>query len=397
MNNFIAKPYKLINTIQNYEWGTKNSEAFIPGFLGIEPEPDQTYAELWIGAHPKAPSKVVYEGKETTLDKLVDNFPKEILGENTAEKFESKLPFLLKVLSAGKALSIQTHPDKSQAEYLHKKDPANYPDDNHKPEIAIAVDYLNAIVGFKPVEEIKKIFNEYPEITDLIGKELCEDFISNGSVASLKKMYSDLLKSSEDKIEPVILSIKDKIEKKTTVTDYEKQFLNELNEYGIDVGLFSILIFNYVKLEADQGIFTDAGVPHAYLKGNIIECMANSDNVVRAGLTPKFKDVETLSEILDYSTKVPEILGERKDNIVNYSTSAKEFKLSVISSDTEYRDNILTDSVKIYLVSEGKINITAGDSCYEFFKGETVLVPAAIDKYELLLKANSKVFQVIVP
>lgn len=397
MSNFIAKPYKLNNTIQNYEWGTRDNEAFIPKFLGVTPEADKTYAELWIGAHPKAPSMLSYNDENVSLEKLIEQFPVEILGKSVADKFDGKLPFLLKVLSARKALSIQTHPNKKQAEELHKKDPVNYPDDNHKPEIAIAIDYLNAIVGFKPVEEIKKIFTDFPEIETLTGKELFNKFNETGSQESLKEIYGKIINCNEEEIKPVLLLIKEKIENKNSLEDFEKQFLNEFGEYGIDVGLFSILIFNYVKLKSGEGIFTDAGVPHAYLKGNIIECMANSDNVVRAGLTPKFKDVNTLSEILDYSTEKPEILGNINDDVTEYSTSAKEFELSVISVKNETEKTINSETVIIYLITEGELKISTDNSDYTFVKGETVLIPAVLNKFSLTLKPEAKVVQVVVP
>ena len=163
------QPYNLFNKVQNYDWGTKNEDAFIPKFLGIEAVKDLPYAELWIGAHPKAPSEIEIEGIKYPLNSVIDNFPLEVLGIRVSKKYNGKLPFLLKVLSAARALSIQLHPNKHQAEVLHAKDPKNYPDDNHKPEIAIALDSLNAIAGFRPADQIKEIFIKCPELKDFIG------------------------------------------------------------------------------------------------------------------------------------------------------------------------------------------------------------------------------------
>jgi len=397
MNNFVAKPYKLYNKIQNYEWGTRNNEAFIPKFLGICPEVDTAYAELWIGAHPKAPSTLNYNNENISLDRLIKNFPEEILGKKTYEKFNGKLPFLLKILSARKALSIQTHPNKTEAEELHRKDPVNYPDNNHKPEVAVAIDYLNAIVGFKPVEEIKKIFLEFTEIRNITGDVLFDMFNKTPSPESLKKIYVKILECNKEEIEPVLLSIKKKIKNKDLQFNYEKQFLNEFKEYGTDAGLFSILMFNYIKLKADQGIFTNAGVPHAYLRGNIIECMANSDNVVRAGLTPKYKDVKTLSKILDYSTEKPEVLGSKNNNVIKYNTPAKEFELSIISVDDRAEETIKQNSVIIYLITEGRLKILVNNKDYNFSKGETIMLPAAIKRFSLIIEAGSKIVKVVIP
>ncbi len=154
MDRIYRRPFKLLNKIQHYDWGTTNDNAFIPHLLGFSAVRDLPYAELWIGAHPSAPSDIVLQGRQSPLNKVIHDFPLEILGEYVARRFDNRFPFLLKVLSAARALSIQTHPDKEQAGKLHAADPAHYPDDNHKPEIAIALDSLTAIAGFRPPKDI---------------------------------------------------------------------------------------------------------------------------------------------------------------------------------------------------------------------------------------------------
>ena len=159
---FEAKLYQLKNTIQHYAWGSKNADAFIPHLLGIEVENNKPYAELWIGTHPKAPSIVVDSGNKILLNKFIELYPTEILGEATARQFNNRLPFLFKVLRAAEALSIQTHPNKIQAEELHRLDPVNYPDDNHKPEIAISIDELTCLLGLRSFFVINSGFTDYP-------------------------------------------------------------------------------------------------------------------------------------------------------------------------------------------------------------------------------------------
>ena len=178
MERVYARPYKLKNKIQNYEWGTKNNKAFIPGFLGIPAEPDVPYAELWIGAHPKAPSEIEIDGILYPLNKVIEQFPVERLGQYASEKFGNKFPYLLKVLSAARALSIQTHPNKKQAVKLHAADPVNYPDDNHKPEIAIALDSLTAIAGFRPVIDIIANLKKYPQLQKFASEAFIEKLFS---------------------------------------------------------------------------------------------------------------------------------------------------------------------------------------------------------------------------
>ncbi len=210
------KPYKLINKIQDYDWGTKNDNAFIPKLIGIEVVSDKPYAELWIGAHPKSPSEIIIEDKKYKLNEVIEKFPIEILGEYVAEKFNNKLPFFLKILSAARALSIQTHPNKVQAEILHKKDPSNYPDDNHKPEIAIAIDGLTAIAGFRPVDEIVDIFKNHNEFRDFVGVDVYDD-ITKGNKDDLenniKLLYKSIMDKASDKEKCIKLIIDKLIEK----------------------------------------------------------------------------------------------------------------------------------------------------------------------------------------
>ena len=141
LTQITARPYRLHNQIQHYAWGTRDNDAFIPHLLQFDPEPGVPYAELWIGTHPKAPSQVeLPDGSMMLLHDWIAQEPRAALGKAVHARFGG-LPFLFKVLSAAQSLSIQAHPNKAQAETLHEQDPAHYPDDNHKPEIAIALDH----------------------------------------------------------------------------------------------------------------------------------------------------------------------------------------------------------------------------------------------------------------
>ena len=152
---FETRPFRLLNKIQHYAWGARNEQAFIAKLLQLEVEKDKPYAELWMGTHPNAPSAVeINDQEKIPLDRFIKQFPKEVLGQKVIERFGVQLPFLFKVLSAGEALSIQAHPNKEQAAMLHQRDPEHYPDDNHKPEIAIALDQLTALVGFRPLTAV---------------------------------------------------------------------------------------------------------------------------------------------------------------------------------------------------------------------------------------------------
>jgi len=203
MEGIIPRPYLLENKIQHYLWGTRGEDAFIPHLLGIGAEPGCPYAELWMGTHDNAPSGVIIENSVILLSQLIFQYPLEIPGKAIHEKFSGKLPFLFKVLSIAEALSIQVHPDKEQAEYLHAKDPEHYPDSNHKPELAIALDSLTALVGFKSFPEILDVLEKYPEITGFIGQEVCgklkdpQSYSSSEQSELLRLIYSTMVKRSK--------------------------------------------------------------------------------------------------------------------------------------------------------------------------------------------------------
>ncbi|MBZ0179761.1 MAG: mannose-6-phosphate isomerase, class I [Melioribacteraceae bacterium] len=399
MNSFISKPYKLIGKIQHYDWGTKNENAFIPRLLGMEAETDLPYAEYWIGDHPKAPADILVEGKKQSLAEMIVNYPKEILGKKVVKKFGKRLPFLLKVLSINRALSIQAHPDKKLAQILHQKDPQNYPDDNHKPEIAIAIDELSAVVGLKEINEIKNVFDYYEELYSLLDKKSAADLrslISRSDDRLLKKIYSEIIFSNENSLKQCILSLTQKIIEKSNRTKIEQLFLDQYEIYGIDVGLISILLFNQVKLKSSEAIFTPAGIPHAYLKGNIIECMANSDNVVRAGLTKKYTDQKTLLEMLVLDNSRTFVNIEESENGKVYKTTAEEFEIVKLEM-TKQKQIIQQKGINIILVVEGSVVISNSGFSINANRGDTILIPAAINNYMIEQIKNASVFLVRVP
>lgn len=404
--NISPKVYKLYNSYQNYDWGTKNNNAFIPKFVGDEVEKDLPYAELWIGAHPKLSSKIKIDEKCYSLEKVIDAFPEEVLGNDVAKKFNQKLPFLLKILSAERALSIQTHPDKSTAEVLHAKDPINYPDDNHKPEIAIAMDSLNAIVGFKSFQEILNVLTKYDELA-IVAKFSFNEYSMILSVEEqkevVKNIYSELMNISDANLTKVIESIITKISDENNPSKEEEEFLEQYNIFGNDVGLLSILLFTCFELAQDEAIFTDAGVPHAYLKGNIIECMANSDNVVRAGLTKKYKDVDTLLSILEFGSSLNEkIIPQSHSTKFIYPTPNSEFELSsfnCLESDVLIENN--NTSIKVILVTSGNLAVEWKEEdmikTKNFAQGEAILIPGNLESYKLTNINSTKFIMVEVP
>lgn len=274
-------------------------------------------AQLWMGTHPSNPSKDLTTGR-TLLDLVQDN--QALLAHSVAARYHNKLPFLFKVLSVQKALSIQAHPNKKLAEQLHAKDPKNYPDDNHKPEMAIAITPFEGLCGFRPLAEIAHFLDAIPALRQLVGEEAAKEFIDtvNSEEAeavnkkALQKAFAALMSSSEADVEAATKTLVEDAESPGSnfagggVESTKGSVLAELvtrlhGQFGPDYGLFVLFFLNFVTLEPGEALFLRADDIHAYVSGDIIECMASSDNVIRAGLTPKFKDVDTLVTNLTYN------------------------------------------------------------------------------------------------
>ena len=276
-----------------------------------------------MGTHPSNPSKDLSTGR-TLLDLLEDN--QALLSQSVTAKYGPRLPFLFKVLSIGKALSIQAHPNKALAEELHARDPQHYPDDNHKPEMAIAITPFEGLCGFRPLSEISHFISTLAPLKALVGEQKADDFTRqvatpNGEDPSeatvlqgkkaLKDIFGSLMTSTESELraqtESLVAAAKDQGDNFAGggVESTPGSTLSELvvrlhTQFGSDIGIFVLFFLNYVTLEPGEALFLRADDIHAYVSGDIIECMAASDNVVRAGLTPKFKDVTTLVDMLTY-------------------------------------------------------------------------------------------------
>lgn len=311
--------YRLNCGYQNYDWGKLGDTSVVAKFAvtndDVKINLTQPYAELWMGSHPKVPSVIIGEGADGSNLREVCSAHPEALGENVIKTFgPGELPYLFKVLSIRKALSIQAHPDKALAKVLRERDPKNYPDDNHKPEMAIALTDFEGFCGFRPVEEIQGFLHTVPEFRELVGKAVAEEYArlyKHDSKKALSVVFSAVMNASDQRIAELAPKLAAR-----AANEGEKfgggsssgagRPLADLivrvdAQFPRDVGLFcGGLMLNYVTLNKGEAMFLRAKDPHAYISGDIIECMAASDNVVRAGFTPKFKDVPTLVDMLTY-------------------------------------------------------------------------------------------------
>lgn len=318
------KPLRLRCSVQNYDWGRIGEESKVSRLFSSnsqsEIDPRKPYAELWMGTHPSGPSFVVgsgIDGSDCDLKSWVDENHGAV-GEKVVEKWGRDLPFLFKVLSVAKALSIQAHPDKELARVLNKMHPSIYKDSNHKPEMAVALTEFEALCGFVSLEELKGVLNSVPEIVELVGHveagqvmNIKENDGEEKVKAVLKSIFTQLMSASKDAVSGMVSKMRNRLNienKVRALTEKEQLALQLEKQYPADVGVISSFFFNYVKLKPGEALYLGANEPHAYLYGECIECMATSDNVVRAGLTPKFRDVQTLCSMLTYKQGFPEIL-----------------------------------------------------------------------------------------
>jgi mannose-6-phosphate isomerase len=359
--------------IQHYDWGVSGQTPSAVAELGSlnreeKIDEEKPHAELWMGTHLSG-LNVIKEtdssdssSSSSSLKQHVEANAKETLGEKCLKRFGNDLPFLLKVLSVAKALSIQAHPDKQLAEKLHEEKPHMYKDANHKPEMALAVTEFEAMSGF--ISEPKEALEKCPELKLLTGIRLEEmDAMKEDKKAQMKYLFTKVMLAEKEEVakhvRALVKRLKEEAEGKGGNGDDERDRLAlRLNgQYPDDVGVMCAYLLNYIKLQPGEAVYMAANEPHAYLDGECVEVMATSDNVVRAGLTPKARDTEILCDMLTYKLGKPEVLtGDVIDkNTKRYSPPFDEFELEVIScSKNETAELTVSQGPSILLVKNGK-------------------------------------------
>ena len=392
---FLSKAYVLTNKIQRYEWGERGESAFIAKLLDMRGVDANTpLAEMWMGTHPLGTSELKYAGKPVLLSDLVQRYPVEILGRRVATAFVSQFPFLLKVLSANEPLSIQLHPSKAQAAALRQKDPAHYPDSNHKPEIAIALENLQALAGLRDAQQITALMAKYPALCDFVEFETFSDQPkSKLSKLAFQALLSNAMTHPDD-MALVIEQVTASVHKKSGLNYREELFLKMSVKYPGDVGLLAIFFLKLHNLEKGQAMFIPAGVPHAYLKGNIVECMASSDNVIRAGLTPKFNDIPALLNVV---TDQPVILYTPNAPSYVYPAPVSEFRISKLALETGQVIDESSDSVRVLLILSGKLKLLWTDGALEGRRGQAILIPASLMDVEMECLETCEIYKADVP
>ncbi|KAM5292087.1 mannose-6-phosphate isomerase isoform 1-T1 [Ctenodactylus gundi] len=327
-----------------------------------------------MGAHPRGDAQILDNriSQKTLSQWIAEN--QDCLGSKVNAVFDGKLPFLFKVLSVETALSIQAHPDKELAEKLHLRNPQHYPDANHKPEMAIALTSFQGLCGFRPVKEILTFMKKVPEFQCLVGDDAAAQLRQSmdsdlQTVASaLKSCFSHIMKREKkvvvEQLNLLVKRISQQVSAGNNMEDICGELLLQLNQqYPGDIGCFAIYFLNLLTLKPGEAMFLEANVPHAYLKGDCVECMACSDNTVRAGLTPKFIDVSTLCEMLNYTPSpsqdrlFPSSQSQEDPYLSIYDPPVPDFtimKMEVPGSVAEYKVKAL-DSASILLMVQGTV------------------------------------------
>jgi mannose-6-phosphate isomerase len=375
---------RLTGVIQPYAWGSLTA---IPEFLGVEPT-GQPQAELWFGAHPLAPSTVDGE----PLDKVVAQDPVGVVGRGSVEAFGPRLPFLLKVIAAAQPLSLQAHPSREQAEAGYAREQAadvprdaphrTYRDGWPKPELLCALVETEALCGFREPRGTYQMFEQLgvASALELVAPLASDDVPAAGR---LRAVFSRLLRLTSDG-QSVIVEVAQAAEAAKGSDDLASfaRTAWELNAYYPgDPGVLAALLMNRITLQPGDALFMPPGNLHAYLRGGGVEIMANSDNVMRGGLTPKYVNVDELLAILDFTPGVRGLITpiEESRGVWRYPTPAPEFALWRIEPDGQPIAIPAAGSGRVLLVTEGTLAATSRAATLDLACGESALLTPGED------------------
>ncbi|MEP7375015.1 MAG: mannose-6-phosphate isomerase, class I [Chitinophagaceae bacterium] len=396
---------QLNGTVKHYDWG---GYSFIPSLLNTTNDQKIPFAEYWLGVHPQADCQVILSTGEIRL--LGDYFTTcspTALGSYVARRFET-LPYLLKALDVKDMLSIQVHPSKANAviDFLEENKTGvalnsprrNYKDDNHKPELMVAMGDFWLLHGFKPEEEIRKTLKTVPELTPLLPV-----FDQSG----YKALYQTVMELPQEKVNAQLQPLLDRI-----IPLYKQEKLNRsqadywaakgaltFSQPGkTDRGIFSVYLFNLVELHRGEAIFQDAGVPHAYLEGQNIEIMASSDNVLRGGLTNKHIDVPELLKHVKCEATHPNILkGDKAGAEHIYKTPAPDFELSSFILHDGDSVSFVPHTAEILLLVDGQVEISDKEQKVILGKGQPSAIVLPGNEVRLSATEPSWLFKATVP
>jgi len=392
--------YKLHGVHRHYDWG---GTKYIPSLLGIENPSQKPFAEYWMGAHLSAPATVETTEGNMSLAQWVEQEGTTILGNKVYQQFGS-LPYLYKVLDVAKMLSIQVHPTKENALIGFEKEEAagialdaanrNYKDKNHKPEVMVALSDFWLLHGFLAPDMLASRLQSFSCFHALVP------YFEGANYLGLYQHFMSLSAQDADAIlkplmEEAVASVNSGLVDKSHPHWWAYKYYNGVvPTQNIDKGIFSIYILNIVFVPKYAGIFQGAGLLHAYLEGQNIELMANSDNVLRGGLTPKHVDIKELLAHVHFAPTYPNVLmGDALNSFeTNYPCPVADFGLSKIQLKAGAAYTILPSTIEMLLVVEGTVSI----GTELFNRGEVALLVAG-KEVELSSTAGALLFRSFAP
>jgi len=400
--HLLGKTFHLKGKVQHYAWG---GTEYIPQLLGFENKDNKPCAEYWMGAHPSASSIVTDGENSVSLNEYIVNNPSETITDKVFNHF-GELPYLFKILDVKEMLSIQVHPTKIEAEKGFDAEEAagipisaphrNYKDRNHKPEVMVALSDFWLLHGFKSLAKIEQILEDTKEFNILIGL-----FKKDG----LKGLYKFVMEMEQFDIDSLFTTLVEREIRKKHDNELTKSepgwWVAKLFEDGkpiknIDRGIFSIYFFNIVNAKPGQAVFQGAGVPHAYLEGQNVELMANSDNVLRGGLTPKHIDVPELMKHTSFESVIPNVMqGNDIGNCeVHYPCPVPDFGIKKISLNNNSHEFIAT-SLEIIIAIEGGAVVNSSRNTV-IKQGEAIVFLPG-EAYKLESSGNAILYKAFVP
>ncbi|MEO7261464.1 MAG: mannose-6-phosphate isomerase, class I [Jatrophihabitantaceae bacterium] len=368
----------LDNAIREYAWGSVEA---IPALLGIPPT-GRPAAELWMGAHPADPSRWAEHPDRPALDELIAGDPRRWLGDQNLAAFGPRLPFLMKVLAADRALSMQVHPSRAQAEAGFAAEEAsgaprgttgrNYCDANHKPELAYALTEFDAFCGFRPVPATLELLEALavPELAGYLPLLAGRD----GLRATFTSLLSLTGRARERLVEATVAGCRRLAERDGPWAGPARASALAAQDFPGDIGAVLALLLNYVRLAPGEAIYLGAGNVHAYLRGVCLEILASSDNVLRCGLTPKHIDIPELLRVADFSSLAePRWQPDRPaEGQRVFGVPVPDFRLSVLDLSAGAVRLLPADGPHLVLSGNGPVTLDCESECRTIRRWESV-------------------------
>lgn len=394
--------FPLNGKVQYYSWGGYH---FLPELLGLSNPEHRPFAEYWMGAHPAAPSEIREASRSWNLDEFIARDPEQRLGDSVWKHF-GQLPYLFKILDVRDMLSIQVHPGKAAAEAGYERENAagiplnsprrNFKDANHKPEVMVALSDFWLLHGFLPEQELEAVLDNIPEF-----RILKPAFLHGG----YEELYRTVMEMEQLQVDEMLHSLAEsavKVYRESRSGPRDPAYwagraiLQDIHAQHLDRGIFSLYFFNILKASPGEAVFQGAGIPHAYLEGQNVELMANSDNVLRGGLTSKQVDVPELLRHTNFEGTRPRFLPPvPEDGLLHYPCPVEDFGLDRIRLAAGRTLELKAESAEILILTRGSATLE-GSASLNRKRGDSLIAFHGAN-YRIRALESLEIFRAFVP